>query len=281
MKKIPKYIWIIGLLLLVGGGIAVAKRSFIKNWIFELQKEPVPIAVDFVDVEPNETDSTLPDSSDEIESSETDLKDIELNEADEPELTEPEPVAIPDSINLDIPFTSQAPHANWDLPYQEACEEASALMSARYLQGRSIDGKNDADSAILQLVDFGTEELGNPIDTTAAETAHMIEEFYELQTELIYDFTWDDVKTALAQGYPVIVPAAGRQLGNPNFTQPGPPYHMLVIKGYTENIVITNDPGTRNGADYQYTYDTLYNAVHDWNDGNVTEGDKVMIIVKP
>ncbi len=202
-------------------------------------------------------------------------------ETPEEELDEPEPIKIPAQINLDIPFTSQAPHANWDLPYQEACEEASLLMAARYLQGRDISGANDADQAILQLVDHANNVLGFPIDSTAEETKQIGESFYGLNIEVLYEFTWDDIKEALARGYPVIIPAAGRQLGNPNFTAPGPIYHMLVIKGYTETTVITNDPGTRNGADYQYSYDTIYNAIHDWNDGDVPNGKKAILIVKP
>lgn len=181
---------------------------------------------------------------------------------------------------LDIPFTPQAPHANWDLPYQEACEEASMMMAARFLQGRTIKDADDADQAILQLVGYGTS-LGYPIDTTAEETAATLTSFYGFQTEVIYDFTWNDVKQHVSDGHPVILPAAGRQLENPNFTQPGPLYHMLVVKGYTPDHIITNDPGTKNGLDYTYEYDRLYSAVHDWNGGNVEAGAKVMIAVLP
>ncbi len=182
------------------------------------------------------------------------------------------------SAQLDVPFTSQAPHANWDLPYQEACEEASILMAARYLQARDIADAEDADSAILQLVNFGTE-IGYPIDTTAAETADTLEQFYGLQTQLIEDFTIDDIKQAIANGNPVIIPFAGRQIGNPYYTSPGPLYHMMTIIGYTESTIITNDPGTKRGAEYSYSYDTILNAAHDWNNGNVDTGKKVMIIV--
>jgi len=41
-------------------------------------------------------------------------------------------------INLPVPFTPQAPHANWAMPYKEACEEASALMAIRYSFGNPI-----------------------------------------------------------------------------------------------------------------------------------------------
>lgn len=272
-------------------------RSSINDWWINYNLEPVPEAVSFEDVmdagitEGTETTddinynnestdensiSTNVETNGDILSSNNDSKELSAEIQDLKQVA----IEIPDSINLAIPFTSQAPRANWNLPYQEACEEASSLMSARFLQGRSITGPDDADSAILQLVEHGSA-MGYPIDTTAEQTAAILEDFYDLDAELVYNFTWDDVKNALALGYPVLMPAAGRQLGNPNFTQPGPLYHMLVIKGYTPNIIITNDPGTRNGAGYQYSYDTLYNAAHDWNGGDVANGQKVIIIVKP
>ena len=40
--------------------------------------------------------------------------------------------ALPASLLLEVPFTSQAPFGNWDEPYQEACEEAVMLMLMHY-----------------------------------------------------------------------------------------------------------------------------------------------------
>jgi len=91
----------------------------------------------------------------------------------------------------------------------------------------------------------------------------------------------NDLKRAVANGYPVIVPASGKELPNPNFRNGGPLYHMLVVKGYTADRIITNDPGTHLGADFTYTYDGLMNAAHDWNGGDVTHGAPVMIIILP
>ncbi|MFH1426761.1 MAG: C39 family peptidase [Candidatus Kerfeldbacteria bacterium] len=198
-----------------------------------------------------------------------------------PEDTVLEPqTPLPNEANLDIPFTPQAPHANWDLPYQEACEEASMMMAARFLQGRTIEDADDADRAILQLVEYG-KSLGYPVDTTAEETATILTSFYGLRTEVLRDFSWDEIKEAIADGYPVIIPAAGQQLQNPNFTEPGPRYHMLVIKGYSPEKIITNDPGTKNGFNYEYDYNTLFSAIHDWNGGDVDNGAKAAIIVMP
>ncbi len=70
-------------------------------------------------------------------------------------------------------------------------------------------------------------------------------------------------------------------LGNPNFSGEGPLYHALVLKGYTETTFVTNDPGTRLGADYQYDFDTIMTAMHDWNGGGVENGAKVVVVIYP
>jgi uncharacterized protein YvpB len=99
---------------------------------------------------------------------------------------------------------------------------------------------------------------------------------------VIYDFPKEDLKKYLAKGNPVIVPAAGRELKNPNFTAPGPLYHNLVLVGYDKNIIITNDPGTRKGRGYIYDMDVLYNAIHDFpgKPENIIQGRKAMIVLE-
>lgn len=189
--------------------------------------------------------------------------------------------ALPAEVNLAIPFTSQAPHKNWDLPYKEFCEEASVLMVASYIRGETIASPDDADTKLRGIFSFASNVLGYGVDTNAEETAEILKQFYKItNVEVVYDPTVDQLKRAVAAGKAVIVPAAGRQLGNPFFRSPGPLYHMVVVKGYTKDgKFITNDPGTRRGAEYLYDMDVLMRAMHDWNNGNVDEGRKVVIIV--
>src|SRR3954467_10835183 len=40
--------------------------------------------------------------------------------------------ALPRTLLLKVPFTPQAPTANWDELHNEACEEASSLMAGLY-----------------------------------------------------------------------------------------------------------------------------------------------------
>jgi len=184
-------------------------------------------------------------------------------------------------INLDVPFTSQAPHLNWDQPYQDFCEEASVLMAVQYLHGELIPNADFANDRMLAIMDFENEKFGYYRDTSVDEVAIIFREFYGIKAvKLIYDPTIEDIKKSLTEKKAVVVPAAGRQFYNPYFTPPGPLFHMLVIKGYTEDgKFITNDPGTRRGENFIYKSDVLMNAIHDWNDGDVENGRKVVIIV--
>jgi len=187
----------------------------------------------------------------------------------------------PASINLAVPFTSQAPFANWDLPYQEACEEASILMVNWYYLGVEQVSAEEADRAILDLVAF-EEAHGFPMDLTAEELAELIGEYFGFsRVDILEDPTVELLQSHLAQGQPVIVPAAGRLLENPYFRSPGPIYHMLVLRGYTEDQFVTNDPGTRHGEAYLYSFDVVMSAMHDWNGGDVEEGAKHALVIYP
>jgi len=189
---------------------------------------------------------------------------------------------LPSKANLDVPFMSQAPNGNWGLPYQEACEEASAIMVDAYYRGVATITPAQADKAINALVDYENKTLGFYKDTNAEQTVGFIKGYFKYQNVVIAPLSdVSQLKRAVANGYPVMVPAAGKLLPNPNFNNGGPLYHMLVVKGYTQDRIITNDSGTRNGADFLYTPSALMNAAHDWNGGDVTHGAPVMIIVLP
>lgn len=193
----------------------------------------------------------------------------------------PEPEPIPAEFNLAVPFTTQAPHANWDYPYQEACEEASALTVHYYYQEQTFT-VDIADREILDLVAWEEEVLGFYEDTTAEETARVMREYWGYQrVDVEYDPTADQIKRHIAAGRPVIIPAAGKQLGNPNFRNGGPLYHMFVVRGYTADTFITNDVGTRKGENYVYDIDVVMTAMHDWNGGDVDNGRQAIVVAYP
>ncbi len=195
-------------------------------------------------------------------------------------------ISIKESVNLEIPFTPQAPFANWDKLHSEACEEASVLMAIYYLQNKRLD-RYVADDQILKMVHWQNDNFGGHYDLSVAKTAELVKKYFSFEEISVkYDISIDDIKKELSLGHVVVVPSAGRYLKNPYFKQPGPYYHMLVIRGYDDKGFITNDPGTKHGQNFSYTYQNLFNAIHDWNDElniheneyDILAGRKAMII---
>lgn len=178
---------------------------------------------------------------------------------------EEEEIVVFDSINLAVPFTSQAPTTNWQQPFQDACEEASVLMVDYYYQNQSMPEPAEVELVLSEMVDWQIENWGDHHNLTMAELAEFITTTFGYQTELIPDLTPVKVKEYLELGQPIIIPANGHVLDNPNFSGDGPEYHMLVIKGYSDNYFVTNDPGTRKGADFIYTSENLFASIAEWN----------------
>lgn len=185
---------------------------------------------------------------------------------------------------LDVPFAPQAPHRNWDEIHKETCEEASVLMVHYYLTGKQSVTADEIEADLQKLIAWEKENLGVYEDTTAAQTARMLADYfgYGDRVRIIENATLEDLKQELAAERPVIAPAAGRLLENRFFQTPGPIYHMNVAIGYTARDIITNDPGTRRGAGYRYPSATYWNAVHDFvdrTDAGMATGAKRLIVV--
>jgi len=197
----------------------------------------------------------------------------EIQEKKDLSIQTEEIIELPEKLILDVPFMSQAPNSNWDDPYQEACEEASMIMVYNYLQGVSSISKDEADKQILDMVAY-QDSIGLTYDIDTTEMQRVIKDYYNLESTIITEksINIESFKNTLNNGYPIIIPAQGQQLNNPNFTNGGPEYHMLVVIGYDDKKqeFITNDPGTRNGEKYTYSYDTIMDAIHDWTGDKAT-----------
>lgn len=187
---------------------------------------------------------------------------------------------LPSSINVEMPFYTQAPLSNWDYPWQEACEEASVLLVANLYNAMNLD-VNEFNDELLRLVDWEIATFGAYEHTTVAQTAEMMETQYGLETMIHENPTFEDFQKILAQGHLIIAPFAGQHLGNPNYKNGGPIYHMMVVKGYdAEKMqIVTHDVGTRNGADYVYSWETVDFALHDWHDNDILLGEPRIIEV--
>lgn len=194
------------------------------------------------------------------------------------------PIDLPASVDIPVPFTSQAPHANWDALHEETCEEASLLMAEYYLRGATFT-PDIAEQELQNIVQWQTDH-GYPYDVTIEELAVAAREYLGRRAKVYSgsDVTIENIKRLLVAGYPVIIPAAGQDLGNPYFSGDGPPYHMLIIRGYTRfGNFITNDPGTRRGEEYSYDQDVIDRVIHDWSGAKETirQGKRAMLVIEP
>ena len=185
---------------------------------------------------------------------------------------ENKPDAIEDNhVLINVPFTSQAPNANWSDPrQQDGCEEASILMAWLWINNKTMS-KAEAEKEIIAISDFELERYGNYHDTNAADTARTMKDYYGYdKLEVKMDPTIEDIKDAMREGKVVLVPANGQRLANPNYKPPGPTTHMLVIKGFDDarGKFITNDPGTRLGDGFEFTYQNVFNAMVDYPSGD-------------
>lgn len=187
----------------------------------------------------------------------------------------------PTHASITVPFTPQAPFADWSDTYNEACEEASLIMIEYFYRGKALDA-NLANAEIIALIDWETNN-NYAVDVKAEDLATIARAHFERLAKVYTgeNVSVENIQKLIAAGYPVIIPAAGRMLGNPHYSGDGPPYHMLIISGYDDQGFITQDPGTKAGQNYRYTYDTLMNAIHDWtgNQNSIRSGQKAMLII--
>lgn len=191
--------------------------------------------------------------------------------------------SLPQEFNLGVPFVLQAPTANWDAVHNETCEEAAVLTVHYYHSKVKSFTAAQVETQFSKMIAYENKTFGDFKDTTAAQTAKMIKDLYKYKrVDVLPMKSINDAKPHVLAGRPVIIPTSGKLLKNPNFKNGGPLYHMLTIRGWLKDgRIITNDPGTRKGNGYVYNPSTLWNAIHDWNGGNVTSGKKVMIVVYP
>lgn len=185
-----------------------------------------------------------------------------------------------------VPFTAQAPFGDWADPRQQnGCEEVSALMAVKWARGQNLT-KDEALREITGMSDWLLKKYGEYRDISAQNTVDWIfKDYFKYEkAALIHDITVNDIIEELDKGNLIITPMNGQIMHNPNYKQPGPPRHMIVIRGYdpAAKEFITNDPGTRNGELYRYDATILYEAIRDYPTGYheiINQIEKNMIVV--
>lgn len=183
-------------------------------------------------------------------------------------------------INLDVPYTSQAPERVWTQPWQDACEEAAILMLDAYYRGYGLSTLSAKDE--LQKMVNWEEDRGWERSISIEKIKIILQEYYKITRpiRIISNPTVADIKGFIAAGKPVLAVADGRLLPNPYYSNGGPAYHAFIIRGYTADKFITNDPGVNRGKDFIFPIDAVMDSLRDWNDGNVAQGVPVVLVIE-
>jgi len=188
---------------------------------------------------------------------------------------------LPPEKTIDVPFTSQAPNADWSEPWQNACEETSIYMVSSFYQDDEIQ-REEAVRRIQEIFQTKNERIQISKDESLATIAELIN-ILELpwRARIVYDPTIEDLKTELAGNRPIIVPVYAPSLNNPYYGS-GPDYHVLVLTGYddADGVFIVNDPGTAQGMGLRFPYDTFMNAIHDLNLAEYQAGTKAVLFTE-
>lgn len=188
-------------------------------------------------------------------------------------------------VALSVPFTIQAPDGQWVQPWEDGCEEAALLMADAYVQGNRAATLpvTETKEKIKQMVDWQIAQWGGHKDIGVDEIAKLAQQYLGYsasQTRVVHNATLEDIRNELRSGNPVIVPAAGRLLGNPYFTPPGPIYHVFVLTGFDGDNFIANENGTRQGNGYIYSSTVLTQALHNHQEAaDITTGDMAYLVL--
>jgi len=190
------------------------------------------------------------------------------------------PASLQPTASIDVPYTLQAPFNVWDALHEETCEEASLVMVKHYLDGTPLGTPAQVDQELKDMVSWETDH-GYGTSITLQQLNQIAIDYYGLKTgHVVSVSSYLDLKKELAAGHPIITGMAGKLLPNPYFSNGGPNYHMLVVKGYDATGFLTNEPGTYRGNGYHYDYGIFFTALHDWNAQNILQGAKEYLVFK-
>lgn len=193
--------------------------------------------------------------------------------------SKPKVVPIKESASLTVPYTVQAPLVNWNI-HEESCEEAALLMVHYFLSGSKIAiiPPATANQELINMVNWEKINYGREKDLNLYEVGKLAHDYYGYKYRVTEDITAINIKKAISEGSPVLVPVITHALRNSHYG-PNPSYHILVIKGYNANGIITNDAGVKEGKDYFYTWDILWSAI-DAQTTQMDQGRDMLVVSK-
>jgi hypothetical protein len=135
-----------------------------------------------------------------------------------------------------------------------------------------------ANQELVNMRSWQISHYGSEKDLNMYRTGKLAQDYYGYKYEVTEDVTADNIKLAISEGNPVLVPVITHALLNPHYGRQ-PSYHILVIKGYYPGGIITNDAGVKEGRSYFYTWDILWQAI-DAQTKQMNQGRDMLVVTK-
>jgi hypothetical protein len=199
--------------------------------------------------------------------------------------TEVTPVALPDHILLQVPFTTQAPLNNW-AQHQESCEAANLTMLYLYWTQDSsvVIDPHKADS-FIQMIDSWKPAA----DLNDVQVGQLAQQHWGYAYRLVPNDP-KVIAQQLSAGRPLLAEVRTHGLGNSHYPGYSTHYeqtgwsvpHFVTIIGYDSTGVWLNDPGISWGRGYHITYAQLTHAIDDLDQHHpgLAEG-QVLLLIAP
>ncbi len=182
-----------------------------------------------------------------------------------------------------MPFTSQAPYGKWHEPWKNACEEASIAMVDFFYAKKIFTTPAIAAAHIEHIFSLKEFITGKSLDETADMMATIINTYLPWEAVVVSAPTLEDMLNELDHGRPIILPAYGTALANSYFLSDQLDYHVLVLSGYNaqKKTFIAQEPGTSRGLDFEYSFDTIMTAMHDFIPEKTATSPQVALFTRP
>jgi hypothetical protein len=134
------------------------------------------------------------------------------------------------------------------------------LESKTRFDGSTVIEQHSADADMVAMKNWQVKNYGKEPDLSIEAWGKFAHDYYGYTPQTFKNITKEDIKRELSAGHPVLTPVITHALRNPHYGAE-PSYHVLLIKGYKPEGVITNDAGVKEGENYFYTWDILFAAI--------------------
>ena len=199
--------------------------------------------------------------------------------------TEVTPVALPDRVLLQVPYTTQAPLNNWG-QHQESCEAANLTMLYLYWRNDPslVIDPHRADGWIATI-----DSWKPAADLDDKQVGELTKAHWGFSYQLVPNDR-NVIAQQLAAGRPLLAEVRTHGLGNGHYPGFYSHYeqtgwsvpHFVTIIGYDATGVWLNDPGISWGRGYHITYAQLAHAIDDLDQHHpsLNQG-QVLLLIAP